>query len=88
MLVHDDAGDTDGMLGSLCHIEALVTWFVRVRRRVAAAPYLRVLGGEMTARGWSCSVAPSAVPTLWITPDAAAKNGKFSSVRAVYTCGR
>ncbi|WP_018654418.1 hypothetical protein [Actinomadura flavalba] len=49
-------------------LKALVTWYVWVRRRAAAASYLRVLGGEMTARGWSCSVAQSAVPTLWITP--------------------
>ncbi|WP_018653196.1 hypothetical protein [Actinomadura flavalba] len=49
-------------------IKALVTWFIWVRRRAAAASYLRVLSGEMTARGWSCSLAASAVPILWITP--------------------
>ncbi|WP_018655686.1 hypothetical protein [Actinomadura flavalba] len=49
-------------------LKALVTWFVWVRRRAAAASYLNSLAREMVARGWSCSLAPSAVPTLWITP--------------------
>ncbi|WP_018656012.1 hypothetical protein [Actinomadura flavalba] len=66
---------------------ALVAWFVWVRRRAAAASYLRTLAREMTARGWSCSMAASAVPTLWITPTTRGERSIGYGVTAVVIGG-